>query len=235
VLLQRVHSGLCYMHAPMMLQHYLVCKYKQGNCSHEILDLARFTIETLSSSHLKRNIFNEREAVRSRDFLHHIVQEGTVAQSVSYDIIDSSLLKRYGPLLVPNFMVTDGFCSNGRLVHTGYAGNGDLGSHAMLLIGVRMEAGSPRFLLQNWWRHCQFVEVDTDYMQSSLTLPYLVTTPQTFVPAGFAQEARLYGETADLDRGELAFEGGPVGYHDARWGGRGKPDRGSGRKPNSTR
>ena len=95
------------------------------------------------------------------------------------------------------------------MLHTGPATGEHIGLHAMLLIGVRAEGESHRFL-QNWWRRCQFVEVDRKYLESSIYPKYpsaiVVATPQSSVPAGFVQRDWLYAETADLDREELILE-----------------------------
>ena len=81
----------------------------------------------------------------------------------------------------------------------------------MLLIGVRSEGrSSPRFLLQNWWAHCQFAEVDLEYLVGLVYSKFhgatIVASPQTSVPAGYAHEARLYAAAADLEMQERVLD-----------------------------
>ncbi len=56
VLLQRVHDGLGYMHAPMTLQHYIICRDTDGSCSHQVLDIAQFMLESFTPAELKRSM-----------------------------------------------------------------------------------------------------------------------------------------------------------------------------------
>jgi hypothetical protein len=53
-------------------------------------------------------------------------------------------------------------------------------------------------------------EVDFEYLRSCVYFEFLgvtaVATPQSSVPAGYAQEARLYAETSHLDTAELMGE-----------------------------
>ncbi len=50
----------------------------------------------------------------------------------------------------------------------------------MVVLGVRTEGESQIFLLQNWWRNKQFVEVSEDYMTMDCSICF-IGTPQTFV------------------------------------------------------
>ncbi len=88
----------------------------------------------------------------------------------------------------------------------------------MLLLGVRGEGPARRFLLQNWWRRRQFVEVSLAYLEAlrdsdrgpDLTA-HAVCTPQLAAPAGFARAAPPYAESAHLDaRGPVLPDGGGV-------------------------
>jgi hypothetical protein len=213
VLLQRVHTGLGYMHAPMVLQHYMICRDTNGSCAHQLLDIARYVPGTFTPDKLECTILKVHSIVSSRGFLEEILDNGTSLNDTSVHLINAEFLKRHGPVLLPQVNMMSDFCAHGKLVHTGEPTGTYTGQHAMLLIGVRSEGGSPRFLLQNWWMDCQFVEVDLDYL---LSLVYskshgatIVATPQSSVPAGYAHEARLYAETADLDMQELEFDSVP--------------------------
>ncbi len=49
----------------------------------------------------------------------------------------------------------------------------------MVVLGVRTEGESQIFMLQNWWRDKQFVEVSEDYMTMDCSICF-IGTPQTF-------------------------------------------------------
>jgi hypothetical protein len=210
VLLQRVHDGLGYMHAPIMLQHYMKCRDTNSSCLHQVLDVTRYILGSFTPANLKRNILKERASISSKEFLGRILNPGTLLNNANVESIHREFLQNHGPVLLPQFAVRSDFCTGGQHVHTGPATGGYTGLHAMLLIGVRVEGDTRRFLLQNWWRHCQFVEVDLEYLESCIYSKYssatIVTTPQSSVPVGFAQKAWLYAETANLDRAELILE-----------------------------
>ncbi len=51
----------------------------------------------------------------------------------------------------------------------------------MVVLGIRMEGQSRMFLLQNWWRDKQFVEVSDEYLDFMDCSICFVATPQTFL------------------------------------------------------
>ena len=86
--------------------------------------------------------------------------------------------------------------------------------HAMLIIGVRGAGAARRFLVQNWWRRHQFVEISMAYLERLRLIylgpsAYITCTPQLAVPAGFAQAAAPYAESEDLDAREPEPPVGP--------------------------
>ena len=87
----------------------------------------------------------------------------------------------------------------------------------MLLLGVRGAGPARRFLVQNWWRRHQFVELSLAYLEALRDsdrgpdlAAHAVRTPQLAVPAGFARAAAPYAESAHLDarEPELRIGGG---------------------------
>jgi hypothetical protein len=80
------------------------------------------------------------------------------------------------------------------------------GYHSMVIIGVRMEGASRRFLVQNWRRRHQFVEISQEYLETQpMGYPeiYVVEWAPRPVPARFAQPAWRYAESSFLDVPEV--------------------------------
>jgi hypothetical protein len=108
-------------------------------------------------------------------------------------------------VLVSHFMIPVDFCAKAnRLSLLGSRSplSGYLGTHAMLIIGVRDEGGSRRFLLQYWWADFQFIEADEEYLFSMAGRAYQVITPQTNQSAAtgaFWRPAKVYTEAGDVD------------------------------------
>jgi hypothetical protein len=61
----------------------------------------------------------------------------------------------------------------------------------MVLAGVRQDGDRHIFLVQNWWAHKQFFEVDEAYLQSSNTSFVFVKTPQPNIREEFQRDVRI--------------------------------------------
>jgi hypothetical protein len=73
----------------------------------------------------------------------------------------------------------------------------------MALVGHRQAAdGRQFFLLQNWWKLKQFVEVDYEYLEKSGATVYFIKTPQTEIPKAFPQLAGRFFELEAIDKPE---------------------------------
>lgn len=58
-----------------------------------------------------------------------------------------------------------------------------IGLHAMALVGHRMDQnGTEYYLLQNWWKEKQFVEIDAEYLMRSGASIYFIKTPHAKIP-----------------------------------------------------
>ncbi|KAI9330850.1 hypothetical protein BDR26DRAFT_922364 [Obelidium mucronatum] len=169
-------SGHCYMHAPVVLQHYLVA---MSTCDKTpILDIAEFLKKNMSGSALYHHIW-EGKGGDSLDFLKRIL----ATKPDPADILHESnlilanlteLLKLYGPGLISGFGVTASFNSN-EWRHVGkYKGMDFIGRHAMVLIGSRQEKDKTYYLMQNWWKKKAYVEVDAEYLlRSEATIHFI--------------------------------------------------------------
>jgi hypothetical protein len=113
-----------------------------------------------------------------------------------------STLQHYGPALVFAFSVYEDFESHSDSAFKGQPDSCLKGLHAMVLMGVRGEGSERKILLQNWWRRCQFVEVDSEYLQACNPRIYFVETPQESIPPNWPAVANLYDETSFVDKPE---------------------------------
>ena len=237
VVVQRVQqNSLCHMYAPVLMQYYLLLKYKHGNGVSTILNLAKYIREVYNPRMLASYII-EGKGILSDRFLSSILGEDSVVRMVNFNKIDTALLKRYGPVLLTMFNVCDDFGVEGRLVYSldgcnatpreapvyigcdflvledrllfakGYETMGRCrGYHAMVIVGVRKVGSSRRFLVQNWWRRHQFVEISQEYLETQPPVgpsAYVVHSAPRAIPARFAQRAWRYAESTQLDTPEM--------------------------------
>jgi hypothetical protein len=74
----------------------------------------------------------------------------------------------------------------------------------MVLIGVQGTGEERKFLIQNWWKKKQFIEVSVDYFAACLPAMYFVKAPQTEIPGRFPSKIANFCESGDS---EISFEG----------------------------
>ena len=72
----------------------------------------------------------------------------------------------------------------------------------MVLIGVKGSGNDRIFLLQNWWKKKQFIQVSVDYLTACLPAIYFVKTAQTEIPFRFPAKLANFCESVDS-----SFEG----------------------------
>eukprot|EP01125_Pyxidicula_operculata_P022573 TRINITY_DN9356_c0_g1_i1.p1 TRINITY_DN9356_c0_g1~~TRINITY_DN9356_c0_g1_i1.p1 ORF type:complete len:101 (-),score=14.17 TRINITY_DN9356_c0_g1_i1:23-289(-) len=75
----------------------------------------------------------------------------------------------------------------------------------MALVGYRKVGDKVFYLLQNWWKKKQFVEVDEEYLENSFANVYFVETPQTEIPSNLPTQTGKYFELK-IDRPENLLE-----------------------------
>ncbi|KAH9254067.1 hypothetical protein BASA81_007942 [Batrachochytrium salamandrivorans] len=214
-LVQRVQrSGLCYLHAPIVLQHYLVSKHlaKQGASLEEqkktgMIDISKYIRGYFTGEQLYEHIFKDKGG-SAPVVLNHILQRGAVVVSTELSILDEVRLKKFGPHLLCYFTAHDAFAYGDQLSYTdddltadGTPKGEPKGKHAMLIVGVRTtEDGAKMFMLQNWWVKKQFMEVSEKYIDACGAFPVFVKTEQTAIPTQFDTTLLMYAETAvDLE------------------------------------
>ena len=164
-----------------------------------MLDIRRYILENFTSSELQMHLEYDVGGF-SVDYLQSILEPGSKIAYTSMDIISASFIKQFGPILVFQFQVYEDFQLAGGLSYLEEPSGKFIGRHAMVLVGVRMELAQKIFLLQNWWKKKQFVEVSERYMDACNGRFAFVRTQQTGVPSVFQTGCLIYAESAGLDK-----------------------------------
>ena len=177
------HSGLCYLHASVMLKYYLVGT-RYPNVGKQMINIAVYIRQNFSSPELYVHVFG-KSGGSSTDMLKKLLatnDSGIITLANSYLQDESQwkqrfkdimlLLEDYGPGLVSSFMVTNTFKDVSISSHQGPIPDINEDSkgckHAMIVVGARLDnQNNGWFLLQNWWSKKQFVEVDFKWLKSS--------------------------------------------------------------------
>jgi hypothetical protein len=165
------------MHAPVVLQHYLVCMNSKEHVP--MLDMTAYLREIMDSKSLERHIWDD-EGGDSKVFLKNLLSSGnhtefTTVYAHSKNIPE--LIEKFGPALIQGFQVDRDFHSS-KTQHLGSREINPIGRHAMVLVGYRKENDKFRYLAQNWWKMKPFVEFDSDYLKSCDPALHFIETPQ---------------------------------------------------------
>jgi hypothetical protein len=207
VLVQRLQrSGLCYIHGPDVMQHYLValCDPTAG-----MIDMSSLIKDSFTGNDLERHIFEDYGG-SSLGMLKHILMPNSFVFA-SDPMMWEQGLKDYGPGLVSHFEVHPDFRKVALSSHHGPVTKRaqQPGMQAMVLVGSRDVSGKKYFLLQNWWKQKQFLEVDIDYMKSCNATVSFVETPQTEIPSQFSTQHSIFAESELDKREQYMFEDFP--------------------------
>jgi hypothetical protein len=204
--------GMCAIHAPVVMQHYLLAMASQGTWM-GTLDIPLWIRRHAAPQMLEGVVF--RNGVNSDQVLRSIIMDSSeVGECYQYKDI-AATLESFGPLLVPLWSVTPEFHGCQKWHYLGPTSTSSL-FHSMLIVGYRtVEDGKSkgvRLLLQNWWHSMQFVEVDEDYYKSCAPFhnpsrPIYVKTPQVEAPTYETTNAVFSVST--VDGAGVAGVGGP--------------------------
>jgi len=198
VLMQRVQKdrGFCFIHAPVMIQHYVVSMYTKTKAP--IIDISKM-ISNFTKEQLENHFF-KLEGSPSLYFLEDILNPSSSLSICFYKDIEMNL-KQYGPVLVSYFMVDEDFYNDKHFHHyTRLPKSVDL--HSMVLIGIRNDSnGNIFYLIQNWWGQKQFIEVDDNYLMAGLPRLRYVETPQYSIPSKYETNSFKYVE-CELDKSD---------------------------------
>ncbi len=195
VLLQRVqNSGICFMYASIMLQHCLIAKFNTTVTSPPILDINKYLRDHLDNRGIVKYLYNMGGS--PIEFLRDLEYQ-SVCLPIELDKIDEKLMRKHGPLLLDHFGITNGpvqFGTNNNLVYTSNFTGEVTGSHVMLIVGVRPTGTSRCFLVQNWWRPYQFVEICKEAVRSANGTMHRVRLPKYYISDNLPQTNDLYSE-----------------------------------------
>jgi hypothetical protein len=139
-------GGLSYMHAPIVLQHYLVQMTRDEPAG--MIDVCAYLRQQMSHERLRCHLWDDA-GDDSTAFLSRILVKGSKSASASRNWLEE--LRKHGPLLVSHVRIEQAFFDCETLVHTGECSDEYVGLHAMVMVGHRKVGDKDRFLLQNWW------------------------------------------------------------------------------------
>ena len=128
------------------------------------------------------------------DFL----DEDSEVLEIPTECISRETFEKYGPGLLCTFDVHDDFFDADVFSYMDCPTGNFRGHHCMVVLGVRNEGESRIFLLQNWWRDKQFVEVSEDYMFMDCSICF-IGTPQTFVRDSLPSYADKFDDNELVD------------------------------------
>jgi len=199
----QLDDGLCYMNAPAMVQHYAI---SLNNHTAPMIDLVKLVKDHFEPKSLRKYIFDP-SGEYSIDFLQSILQPGSTIRVIgNLCHYIPEMLKSYGPGLISGFDVYEDFQIPTKRHYYGNHSGQYVGLHSMALVGYRKATnGSEYFLLQNWWKSKQFVEVDLSYLYNSNPMIAFVDTPQTSIPSIFSHRTAFFHESR-VDKPEGLFE-----------------------------
>lgn len=166
ILIQRRQlAGNCFIHGPIVIHYYLQCM--------QFADPKPVDIRNFVKCHLDREnlskLITRVGGGSSRDVLKTLVGPRVRIFPCAFNDNDDEIekhLKKYGPGLITGFLVESHFHTH-QISHQGYYHTPALGSHSMVLVGVRKEHGKTWILIQNWWMTKQFCEIDSAYFEMS--------------------------------------------------------------------
>ena len=221
MVIRKQNSGLCYLHAPVVYEHYLIAiatdcsncgiinigKYEDYLLTGD--DLTNFLLQDKGGNSLETldKICNltedDRDSIRIPDKNKHANYYAQVCE----EILQNVSLK---PALVSTFKVYDDFLETKKVSFSGKPKTSNTKHpqmHSMVLIGARKSiTGEYFFLLQNWWEGRYFIEVSGEYM-------YYCDPKITFVKKAFTRNLELstficdalYAESS-ADAAETCYE-----------------------------
>lgn len=179
-------SGLCYMHGPVVMQHYLVSMWTETNAG--MVDIVDYLRKHMSSESLINHIFQNAGGY-SIAFLQSILglKDHSCLEKPSIKSTDlPEYLHKYGAGLVSNFEVWSCFHCETIDVHEGYPKGQRVGNHSMVLIGYRYDSNNKiKYLMQNWWTNKLFVEMDAEYAHTCGAQLAFSNIKHEYIPLSF--------------------------------------------------
>ena len=224
MVIRKQKSGLCYLHAPVVLEHYLIAIATGGKNS-STYDIGKYEAYVLSGAPLLKFIL-EDVGGSSRDALNELCGLTKIGDVKCYTIPDKEDKSLYSatcqlileqvaqsPALISIFRVyldfgqTNAVSFSGQPAQNNNVAQSDVERHSMVLIGARKTSkGEYYFLLQNWWEGRYFIEVSGEYMhhcQAQITFVKKPITRKCELTTLLTEA--LYSETS-ADASETCYE-----------------------------
>ncbi len=168
ILIQRKQlSGNCYIHGPIVAHYYIMCMRYENT---KPVDIRTYILRHLDTNHLSK-LITHCGGGSSRTIYQNLIGSQAILIITGFNSYQNEIKKHlelYGPGLVTGFQIEKDFQKSNQSKHHGKILGEIIGSHSMVLVGFRQdELGNQFVLLQNWWKHKQFVECDAEYFSSS--------------------------------------------------------------------
>ena len=207
ILIQRKqNSGNCYIHGPIVLHHYLMCRTNQD--PQPSIDIRKFILSNLRVESLSKLITHVGGG-SSREILKMLLEPDSAIFVASIPDEVCRNLHRYGPGLITNFNIEHKFRSE-QVSYSGKFTSPVQGSHSMVCVGYRKQIIHSKetifFLMQNWWENKQFVECDSDYLEESCASVWFTRKQHVTLPAFSSTTMAEYAEAEQLDGDDYALE-----------------------------
>lgn len=217
--IRRQMSGLCFIHAPVVLQHYLCSIGSDGLVNNEMLDIEKVSSKFYKGDALydyiirneggsSLNVLRDIIAPENRISKISIPNKSMLANLYSQTCQTVTQLLQIKPALVSGFVVDDNFQTSNSVSFRGTVNHRSIkGLHAMVLIGARIDPvdGEYWFLLQNWWKDRFFIEVTGEYLASSECSLNFVENTITSISETLPLTHSSYAETS-IDACETVHE-----------------------------
>jgi hypothetical protein len=207
LVLRRQLSANCFIHAPGVLQGYLV--QKGTKCFLEMIDLSKFIRDCAEDDLLASLVLADNGGMSLYllntllpDFpslvSSHLRDPKRASEKGKKDALKNIIesFDSHGPALISECNLDQQFRDFHQVEDNvddpfdlyeipsfdDYIPSPQSGTHAMVLVGYRGNGGSYTFLLQNWWRDMQFCEVSFDYlMKSKAKVTFCYTEQHCFI------------------------------------------------------
>eukprot|EP01125_Pyxidicula_operculata_P006549 TRINITY_DN2261_c0_g1_i4.p1 TRINITY_DN2261_c0_g1~~TRINITY_DN2261_c0_g1_i4.p1 ORF type:complete len:329 (+),score=32.76 TRINITY_DN2261_c0_g1_i4:103-1089(+) len=188
------YNDLCFMLAPAVVQHYRIIS--DGEHETPMVDIKKYIQNHFNAFQRERYLF-EDAGIPSHFILVGFI-EGILWLSTSDTHLDN--FHRCGVGMVSQFEVYEDFTNINVHKHYGNHSGTFKGLHSMAFVGYRKDKdGNVFYLLQNWWKKKQFVEIDDEYLRLSGADIYFIETPQTCVPRNYSQQTGKFIEPERID------------------------------------
>ena len=223
-------SGLCYMHAVVVLVHYLIA-LATGTDDHQMVDIAACIRDSFPTAALRDHICSNRggrsiemlktmAGLQDKDLVSYMIPRKSGDEKI-FESTTGAVVERFKrskrPALVSGFKVETAFKNGTNGSVPSFSGEISSvekpnGRHAMVLVGVRCAPDNDEaiyFLLQNWWPGKFLVEVTAEYLASTGATITFVDSDVKCVPSTFKTIDACFAETDETPL-ENDDEGGPA-------------------------